>query len=63
MRMPPEFLRGAAGPHPANGEKRYTKTLCDVGLWRDEEYLRRKETRTVADNYDNRKIFPCVLLM
>ena len=66
IELPPDFLRGACGPHPANAEKRHRLyqmfwgLLQDLGVWRDEEYLRRKETRTVRD--DKRDIMPaCVL--
>ena len=64
--MPPEYLRGSAGPHDANDEKRYVlyrkfwRTLKTLGLWQAEEYLMRKELRTVRD--DKRDIIPnCVI--
>ena len=64
--LPPDFLRGSCGPHPANAEKRhclYYKfwgLLQDLGVWRDETYLERKEERTVRD--DRRDIMPfCVI--
>ena len=52
MTKPPIFLRGACDPHPANAEKRYMlyrkfwRSLNAIGLWRNEEYLTRKELRT-----------------
>ena len=64
--MPPEYLRGSASPHDANDEKRYMlyrkfwRTLKTLGLWQAEEYLSRKELRTVRD--DRRDIIPdCVI--
>ena len=64
--MPPDFLRGACGPHPANGEKRYRLyrafwgLLNTLGVWSDEEYLQRKEQRTVI--MDKRDIIPkCII--
>ena len=64
--LPPDFLRGACGPHPANDEKRYKLyrsfwgLLNSLGVWRDEEYLQRKEQRTVRA--DKRDIIPkCVI--
>ena len=51
---------GSVSPHAANDEKRYRlycffwKLLSDVGLWQNEEYLRRKEGRTVI--HDKREI-------
>jgi hypothetical protein len=66
IQLPPDFLRGSASPHPANDEKRYRlyrlfwKLLSDVGLWCDDEYLQRKEARTVI--HDKRDIIPnCVI--
>ena len=66
IQLLPDFLRGSASPHPANDDKRYRlyhffwKLLSDVGLWHDEEYLRRKEGRTVI--HDKRDIIPkCVV--
>ena len=63
---PPNFLRGSCDPHEANGEKRHRlyrkfwRCLNGLGVWRDEEYLRKKEGRTVRD--DRRDIMPdCVL--
>ena len=53
---PPDFLMGSASPHPANAEKRHRlyqkfwRTLKDLGVWRDEEYLQRKERRTARDD-------------
>ncbi len=64
--LPPDFLCGACGPHPANDEKRYRLyqsfwgLLNTLGVWRDEEYLQRKEQRTVRE--DKRDIIPkCVV--
>ena len=64
--QPPDFLRGSSSPHPANDEKRHRlyrlfwRSLKDLGLWRDEEYLARKEIRTSRD--DKRDIIPkCVI--
>ena len=63
---PPNFLRGSCDPHEANAEKRHClyrkfwRCLRGLGVWADEEYLRRKEARTVRD--DRRDIMPdCVL--
>ena len=65
IQIPPDFLVGSAGPHPANVEKRhvlYTKfwtLLQDLCVWND-EYLHRKERRTTRD--DRKEIMPnCVL--
>ena len=64
--VPPDFLKGSCNAHPVNAEKRhglYRKfwgLLNDLGVWRDPEYLRRKERRTVRD--DRRDVLPaCVL--
>ena len=64
--LPPDFLRGSASPHDANAGKRHElyrqfwKLLRDLGVWRDEEYLARKEQRTVRD--DRRDILPnCII--
>jgi len=66
IERPPHFLRGTCDPHPANAEKRHMlykkfwRCLNHLGLWQDEEYLRRKATRTVRD--DRRDIMPdCVI--
>ena len=66
--LPPDFLRGACGPHPANDEKRYRLyrafwgLLNTLGVWRDEEYLQRKEQRTARE--DKREIIPkCVIVI
>ena len=63
--MPPPYLRGSASPHEANDEKRHAlyrkfwRTLKGLGLWEDEEYLR-KELRTTRD--DRHDIMPdCVI--
>ena len=65
IEQPPDFLVGSAGPHPANDEKRhmlYTKfwrLLADLCVWKDEEYIRRKQARTTRD--DKREVMPkCV---
>ena len=64
--LPPDFLKGSCDAHPANDEKRYQLyrkfwgLLSSLGVWRDPEYLQRKEMRTVRD--DRRDIMPdCVL--
>ena len=64
--MPPDFLQGSCDPHPPNDEKRhrlyrlFRGLMSDIGYFRDHEYLRRKQTRTVCD--DNREILPrCVI--
>jgi hypothetical protein len=62
--MPPDFLKGSCDPHPANSEKRLYRMfwglLSELCLFRDPEYLRRKESRTVRD--DLREILPaCVI--
>ena len=63
---PPDYLRGRCNAHPANNEKRHRlyrlfwKTLRDVGVWKDEEYLLRKETRT--SRYDKREIIPSCII-
>lgn len=66
IQLPPDFLRGSCGPHPANDEKRhclykmYWKVLKDLGVWGDEEYLKKKEARTSRD--DRREIIPkCII--
>ena len=66
--LPPDFLRGSSGPHPANDEKRHRlyrlfwRLLKDLGLWRDDEYIQRKELRTTRD--DKRDIIPkCVIMV
>ena len=64
--MAPDFLWGFCSPHPANNEKHYRlyrlfwRKLKDLGLWKDEEYLATKETKTVR--HDKRDIIPaCVV--
>lgn len=66
IQKPPDFLRGACDPHPANAEKRYMlyrkfwRCLKALGVWQDAEYLQRKEFRTARD--DKRDIMPdCVI--
>ena len=67
IQLPPDFLRGAAGPHSANDEKRHRlyrmfwRVLRDLGLWRDNEYLQRKKQRTRRD--DRRDILPTCVTM
>ena len=63
---PPNFLRGSCDPHPANSEKRHMlykkfwRCLSTLGFWRDEAYLRRKESRTQRE--DKREIIPdCIV--
>ena len=63
MQQPPNFLRGQCDPHPANAEhnlyKKFWRSLKDLQVWNDGEYLRGKEMRTVRD--DRRDIMPnCV---
>ena len=59
---PPHFLRGSCDPHPANSEKRHMlykrfwRCLSTLGVWKDEDYLRRKEARTALE--DKRDIIP-----
>ena len=64
--LPPDFLRGSCSPHPANCEKRYTLyrkfwgLLNDLEVWKDEEYLSKKENRTAR--HDKQDIMPlCVI--
>ena len=64
--LPPDFLKGSCDAHAANDEKRHRLykmfwgLLNDLGLWRDPEYLQRKEERTERD--DRREILPhCVI--
>ena len=64
--LPPKFLKGSCDPHPANDEKRHRlyslfwRMFSNLGMWRDEEYLQKKEGRTVRD--DRRDIHPrCVI--
>ena len=66
IEQPPDFLRGSCDPHPANAEKRHMlykkfwQCLNTLGVWRDEEYIRKKELRTARD--DRRDIMPdCVI--
>ena len=51
--LPPSFLRGACGPHPAKRHRLYRlfwKLLKDIGVRGDKEYLQRKEGQTVRDD-------------
>ena len=65
--LPPDFLRGACGPHLANDEKRYRlyrsfwSLLNTLGVWRDEEYLQKNDQRTVRG--DKRDIIPRFLII
>ena len=68
INVPPDYLRDRCGPHPANDEKRHRlyglfwRTLKDLGVWRDEEYLQRKQEKTVIG--DRRDIMPdCVIIV
>ena len=63
VELPPDFLRGSCGPHPANDYKRYQlykqywRLLKAVGLWQTEECKRRKEHPT-----DRREKIPqCII--
>ena len=65
IELPPDFLRGACEPHPANDEKKHClyrmfwSYLQKLGVWNDHTYLQRKEERTTRD--DRRDIMPlCV---
>ena len=66
IELPPDFLRGYCSPHPANDEKRHRlyrlfwALLNTLGVWRDDEYLQMKESRTSID--DRREIIPkCII--
>ena len=57
MTWPLDYLCGMYGPHPANDKKgiifinkKKKRTLKNMNLWIDEEYLQRKEERTVRDH-------------
>ena len=63
---PPEFLQGQSGPHVRNDRHRYRlykqfwRTLNDLGLWKDEQYLLRKQAITLLA--DQREKMPtCVV--
>ena len=51
-----DYLCGMCGPHPANDEKRHrlylkkTRTLMNLNLWMDEEYLQHQEEKTIRDH-------------
>lgn len=64
--LPPDFLRGSCGLHPANDGKRgrlygmFWKLLRDLQVWVDDKYLERKERRTVK--HGKREMIPrCVI--
>ena len=64
--LPPDFLKGSCDAHPANAEKRHRLyrmfwgLLTELCFFKDPEYLRGKERRTVRD--DRREILPtCVI--
>jgi hypothetical protein len=64
--LPPDFLGRYCSPHPANDEKRYRLyrlfwgLLNSLGVWRDDEYLQKKESRTSID--DRRETIPkCII--
>ena len=66
IELPPDFLRGYCSPHPGNDEKRYRLyrlfwgLLNTLGVWRDDEYLQMKSSRTSVD--DRREIIPkCII--
>ena len=66
MPWPLDYLCGMCGPHPANDEKRHhlynkkKRTLKNLNLWMDEEYLQCKEEKTVRDH--KRDIIPnCII--
>ena len=66
IQQPPEFLVGSSAPYEGNAVyrfrlyRRFWRTFKDIGLWRQEEYLRKKERRTTRN--DPREIIPlCVV--
>ncbi len=66
IQLPPDFLRGSCGRHPANEGKRdrlyrmFWKLLRDLQVWVDDEYLERKERRT--GRHGKREMIPrCVI--
>ena len=66
IELPPDFLRGYCSPHPANDKKRHRlyrlfwALLNTLGVWRDDEYLQMKESRTSMD--DRREFIPkCII--
>ena len=64
--IPPDFLVGTCGPHPAIDERRHRlyrkfwRLLLDLGVWNDEDYLRRKEARTSC--LDKREFIPSCII-
>ena len=62
IEQPPDLLAGSAGPHPANDYNRhhiykmFWRLLKDLGVWKTEEYLMRKEGCT--RRADRREIMP-----
>lgn len=61
----PDYLKGRCGPHDANRGKRlslyrrFWRSLIDLGVWRDPEYLLMKAERAARD--DVREVMPlCV---
>ena len=64
--VPPDFPKGSCDAHPANAEKRHRLyrmfwgLVTELCLFKDPEYLCRKERKTVRD--DRREILPtCVI--
>ena len=66
IQQPPEFLVGSSAPYEGNSVyrfrlyRRFWRLFQNIGLWRHEVYLRRKEIRTARE--DPREILPlCVV--
>ena len=65
MPWPLDYLCGICGPHSANDEKRHhlykkKRTLKNLNMWMDEEYLQRREEKIVRDH--KRDIIPnCII--
>ena len=64
--MPPDFLKGSCDAHPANSLKRHRlykqfwRLLKEIGFFKDPDYLRQKERKTVR--VDKREILPkCIV--
>ena len=51
---------GSSGPKQHRLYRLFWKLLKDLGVWGDEEYLQRKEGRTVRD--DRREIIPACII-